>query len=466
MKHQMEDYMPFPWQVERFEELEKLNRSIYFDIDDFLEIIEFYIYQGKYQKALTVSEYALKVHEGGLPILIKKAQLLATLNREDRALELLAQLELVSPSNPEIFLTKGAIHSQLRNYQEAIIEYEKALKDSEEPEYVYMNIAFEYENLGNFRKTLDYLGKAIELNPENEVAIFEMAYCFDLLSLTEESISFFKNLIDRNPYQVEAWFNLGASYLNAGQHENALEAFDYAITIDENHLNAWFYKGICLNQRNRNKESLEAFMNSLSGEEDDAIKYYHIGECYEKLEEFGQAAVHYRRATQLDNTIADAWIGTGVCEQELGNTTKAIFCFEKGLELDPENQVYMCLLADAFFSDRKFTKGIELYEKAVKINALDAESWLEYAEALWFNDFRAEAAEVATRALESLPDNVSILFRLSAFLFLSGKESLATYFLEEALVHDFEGHNQLLDSFPELSKHSRFNQIVEQYRVF
>jgi len=464
MRHQMEDFMPTPWQVERFEELEKHHQSVYFDIDDFLEIIEYYIYKGDYEKALGVSDYVLDIHEGALPVLLKKAQLLAALNREEKALELLAQLESVSPSNSEIFLTRGAIHSQLRNYQKAIDEYQKALKDSEEPDYVYMNIAFEYENLGNFRKTIDYLGKAIELNPENEAAIFEVAYCFDLLALTDESITFFEKLIDRNPYLVEGWFNLGAAYHNDGQYEKALMAFGYGLAIDEQHQNLWFYKGLSLTQLHRTREALEAFMNSLSGEDDDSVKYYHIGNCYEKLEEYGQAASNYQQAVQLDGTIADAWVGAGVCEMEAGNSTRALHYLEKGLELDPENPGYLCLFADACFMGGDYQKGMEAYEKAVGINPEEPENWLEYSEALWHNGFKTEAVEIGTRALESLPYHPGLQFQLAAYLFLSGNESLASYFLEEALVHDFEGHRNLTETFPELARHVRFNQIVELYR--
>jgi tetratricopeptide (TPR) repeat protein len=464
MKSEFDNIMP--WQVERYESLVKAKVSIYFDVDDFEEIIDHYVSRSLFNKALKISEYACQVHPSSIPLILKRAQLLASINKEDHALELLELVEDLEPSNSDVFLTRGAIYSQLRKYEQAIEEYNKAVFNSDEPDSVYCNIAFEYENMGNYDKTIEYLGKALELNPENDLAIFEAAYCFDMLSLTEESISFFQAIIDRHPYSIEAWFNLGVSYINTGRYEQAVEALDYAIAINDKHEHSWFHKGYALSLLGKFKEALVAYKQSLTEDDEaDALKYYYIGECYEKMEDFVKAASYFRKTTRLDSHISDAWIGLGVCELETGTAAKAVKFMLKALEQDPTNTGYLCMVAEAYISNQQLDMAVDHYELAIESDNKDEEIWQDYSHALISDDRFSEAAALLARALDCLPDNVSLQYRMAACLFFDGKPKEGAFFLEEALMKDFNSHYKLLEEYPALALNPGFLQLVDFYRT-
>jgi len=458
----MENRQPIPWQVSRYEDLRNTGRSVYFDVDDFEEIIDHYLADGAYQEALHIAEHASGVHPSSIPIMLKKAQLLASFNKEDHALDLLTTVETLDPHNNDIFLTKGAIYSQLKNYEKAIEEYNKAVFGADEPDFVYCNIAFEYENLGNFDKTLEYLDKALSINPDNDLAIYEAAYCFDLLSLTEEGISFFQRLIDRNPYSTEAWFNLGVSYINAGHYERAMQALDYALLIDGKHEHSWFHKGYALSLMNRHNESIEAYKQSMDSGEDDAMKCYYIGECYEKMEEYAMAREWYLKGTERDPTLADAWIGIGVCEIEEGNAPASVNYFKKGIELDPDNVSYLCLLANAYFVQGHYEDTWLTYEKALKLDPDDEETWLEYAETLSNAGKHSEAHQLLHRGTQSMPGNNTLLYSMAAFLFMDGKVQQGTFFLEEACNLAPGGLKALTRRFPAITGNAPFMEAADR----
>lgn len=465
MKSELDNNLNIPWQVESYEARLLAQESVYFDVDDFEEIIEHYIYQAQYNKAIEITDYACKLHPTSIPLMLKRAQLLATVNKEDHALELLAHVEILEPSNTDVFLTKGAIYSQLRNYEQAIVEYNKAVSDSDEPDSVYCNIALEYENMGNFDKTIEYLGKALEVNPDNDLAIFEAAYCFDLLSLTEESISFFKALIDRHPYSIEAWFNLGVSYINTGKYELAIDALDYAIAIEGDHEHSWFHKGYAFSLMGRYNDALESYKESLSGDDEgDALKFYYIGECYEKMEDYIKAASYFRKTTRLDPNLSDAWIGLGVCEMETGTPARAIKHMKKGLEQNPGNSGYLCILAEAFIANDQMNQAVECYEQAVESDPSDEDTWMDYCEAYVRDGNLGDATEILTRGLAKMPDSTSLHYRMAGCLFMDGKPREGAFFLEEALMKDFHGHNELLEQYPELTSIPEFLDLIDFYR--
>jgi uncharacterized protein (TIGR02996 family) len=454
-----------PWQVQKFNELISQQKSVYFDVQDFEEIIDYHVFQSNYKESLKIAEYACKLHPTSISLMLKRAQLLASLNKEKHALELLSVVEILEPTNHEIFLTKGAIYSQLHNYEKAIEEYNKAVGDSDEPDYVYCNIAFEYENMGNFDKTIEYLTKALEVNPENDLAMYEAAYCFDLLSLNQESIEFFNKLIDRHPYSVEAWFNLGLSYINAELYEKALEAFDYAQAIEPEHNASLFHSGYANSLMGKYEEAISIYHTLLDkdGEEADSMLHYYIGECYEKLEDYFNARSYYIKATALNSEITDAWIGLGVCENELGNPRKGIKYLKKGIELDPENAAYLCILADIYYQEEMLDEAATCYEKAIASNPEEETVRIDYADALAEKGLLANAADVIMNAIGQIAPSASLYYRMAAILYKSDKNKEGAFFLEEALVMDYDKHNGMLEQYPELSEHKEIQTLINLY---
>ncbi len=460
---QIENIDNTPWQVHKLKELIHQNQSIYFDVDDFEEIVEFFILEGNYKESLKIAEYACKVHPASIPLMLKKAQLLASLNKEHFALDLLSEVETLEPSNSDVFLTRGAIYSQMQKYEKAIEEYNKAVQDSEEPDFVYCNIAFEYENMGNYDKTIEYLSKALEVNPENDMAMYEAAYCFDLLSLTEESISFFKKLVDRNPFSVEAWYNLGVSFQQANLHEKAIEAFEYALAIEPEHGSTLFYMAYTYSSMGRYYDAIRTYKYTLEGEEADSVTFYHIGECYEKMEEYTEAKKYYKKTTDINPDFVDAWIGAGICERELGNAGPALDAVHRALDKDPENTAYLNILADMYLLYDELEKAGYYYEKAMESSPEDEALRLDYADGLIEKEQLEEAAEVVHEGIEKLGSLSSLYYKMAAILFMQGRNKDASFFLTEALLLNYDNHGPMLEQHPSLKDNPHVIELLNHY---
>lgn len=453
-----------PPQVEQIEKMFRDGEMSYFDVDDFEEILDYYMTAGSFKKAKTVAEFAIIVHPSSITLKILTAKVLALNNEEKNALSILREVEGIDSEDQDLFLTKGAIYSQLKHYEKAIEEYNKALPESESPDYIYCNIAFEYENMGDYKKTIEYLHKALELNPNNNIAMHEAAYCFDLLSLTDESIQFFQQHIDRHPYSEEAWFNLGSSYINASLYEKAIEAFDYCLAIDEGYSMAYLHKAVAYSFLHDYASAIECYRKSFDEEEDSPMTLYYIGECYEKMEQYENAIHYYRKTLKYDQEIIDAWIGIGVCELECGNIKIAIQSMQKGLALDPENTTYLCLIADAYLNASDKKNCAKYFEKAILFDNIDEDTWIDYIEAMIaFNDIDA-ALDVSKRSIDAIPDSNILYYQAAICLYLKGNNKEADFFLEEALQNDPEFQNKkILKNYPELNSNKSFLSLIELY---
>src|SRR3954469_24894341 len=113
--------------IKRFEDNLRKKKAGFFDLDAYEQIIDFYMFRGKLNKALHAVNQAISQYPYSIELITIKAQVLSSLEEYDQALELLDQAHAMQPNDPEIFLTIGSILSLRGKHREAIDNYERAL---------------------------------------------------------------------------------------------------------------------------------------------------------------------------------------------------------------------------------------------------------------------------------------------------------------------------------------------------
>ena len=156
--------------VNRFEKMLRNDKHFFFDIDEFEEIIDYYLFKNDLKNAGVSIDYSLIQHPASTSLLLKKAQLFVYSNKNEKALKILKEMDHLGYSDYDLHLIKGNLYSQLEKYEKAIEEYSKAIHGSDDLDEIYSNIAFEYENLGKYDRAIEYLLMALDCNPENDSA--------------------------------------------------------------------------------------------------------------------------------------------------------------------------------------------------------------------------------------------------------------------------------------------------------
>src|SRR5512138_3340984 len=96
--------------VDRFEEMLKANGSYFFDVEDFEDIIDYYLDNQNMTKSRKAIDLAEAQHPGAMVILVKKARYFVLANKSGKALSLLDEVEKVDPTNGDLYLLKGSIY--------------------------------------------------------------------------------------------------------------------------------------------------------------------------------------------------------------------------------------------------------------------------------------------------------------------------------------------------------------------
>jgi len=451
--------------VKRFEKTLQQGQRLFFDIDEFEEIIEYYFFKNDQRKALLTIRQALEQHPGCIQLQLKLAQSHINSNKEKDALRILKETDHITTGESDIHLSRGNLYSQLEEPEKAISAYKQAVNGAEFPDDLYSNIAFEYENLGNYDKAIDYLLKALAVNPENDPALYEFSFCCEVSQQTGRSISFLLDFIDQYPYSIAAWFNLGIAYSNQELYEKAIEAYDFVLAIDETFSSAYFNKANCYANIGNYDKAIETYFETFFHEEPEPVTYYYIAECYEKQKKFNLAIEHYQKSIGLDPDFADAWLGMGICNDELGKPQTAIPYIQKALKLAPSVPEYWFILGDILIRLQRIDEGIAAYRKVTELDPEDTDIWLELSVVYADQKDYENAAKVLQEGLHHHELQPDLYYYLAYCLFLSGKTREAEENLHRALQLNFEGHKQLFTTFPEAALFPAIVDGIEAFKV-
>lgn len=428
--------------VKLFEDKASSNKSFFFDVDEYEQLIDYYIEKENINYLSLLLNFASEQHPTSSSILLKKAQYFAYNDKNDKALEILTQLEKIDPSNIDVLFTKGAIYSNLQRYEKAIEEYKKALLKADELDEVYFNIAYEYQYLGNYEKAIEYFTKAFHISHDENI-LSDLSLCYEIVDKNEECVDFLLNYIETNPYSYKAWFYLGTAYSLIGTHEKAIEAFDFSIAIDDKKTEAYYSKAITFFQNNNFKDSIKVYFELLDIEDNKALVCYYLGECYEKLADYEKSVYYYTLSINYDEHFDEAWLGRGVSYFELHMNLQAINDIKKAIELNQNNSDYKLILAEVLFNENQYKDAFELYENVVSNDPKNTFAWLDYSDALRANSQIDEAISIIIKGIEINPDEAELLYRLSAYQLLdfqfetSQLTLLLSYESEKSLLFEF-----------------------------
>src|SRR5687767_4702637 len=91
--------------VHKYEQMLAKQQSLYFDIDELEEIIDYYCDENRFHKAIRVIEYGYVLFPENTTMLLREGQILSAMGHLNKALARLKLLEKIESNNEEMLLT-------------------------------------------------------------------------------------------------------------------------------------------------------------------------------------------------------------------------------------------------------------------------------------------------------------------------------------------------------------------------
>ena len=450
--------------LRKFESMLKTNNIVFFDSNEFENIIHHYLEIGKVALAKKAIKLGLDQHPSSVNLRLFQVEVLIFENKLSEADKVLTELFKLEPSNEELYIQKANIHSKRDQHQEAIGVFLEALKFSQDSAEIHSLIGMEYLFLDNYHDAKIHFMKCIDLNLEDYSSLYNIIYCFEFLDQTQEAIEYLNWYLDQHPYCEVAWHQLGKQYLEIKALEKAVAAFDFAIISDDTFIGAYLEKAKVLEQLNDHEEAINHYSIAMAIEGPTAFSYLKIGHCYEKMGQEDKALEYYYKAVKEDGAFDEGWMKIAVFFYYKKDLLKALFYVNKAIDLDAENSDYWLFYSKINERLNYLEEAERGYKRTLELGEISLNTWISRGDIL-IKLGELEAAKYNfVQALEHHPDSEELEFRMSGIC-LSLDQSEAGYaHLLAALYLNVEHVFIVEELFPKIYNRSEVVKFIESFK--
>jgi tetratricopeptide (TPR) repeat protein len=451
--------------INRYKDMLRKNRSCFFDIYEFENIIDYYILNNDYKSALKSVRTALSQHPYSISLKLKHAQVLIEDKKSKTALGILNEIEKVDSHNFEFHLIKGKALNSLKRTEEAIEAFDKAIKLSrEDKDDVIYEIAASFIQIDRIKTAIKYLLLAHEINDSNLLVIYDLAICYERNDNVERSIFFLEKYLDIDPYSENIWYNLGLLYSSVNKYRNALKAYDFAIAICPEFVSAYMNKADTHINNNDYYDAIEVYQELMDLDNKNAQLFCNIGDCYEKLGNFRTAIENYNKAIKIENDNSDAWYRIGGVNYRLTKYNKSIASLKKAIKIKPNISEYWFLLGKVYAENKYVNKAVKAYNQAVKLDPGNYEAWLACANIYYNNNEIVNAIRLLEESYQH-NFNISIInYYLAVYYIYNEQPALSYKYFEKGLLLNYEEHKGILFKFPKTRENDKIRKLILEYK--
>ena len=451
--------------LSRFENCVNSGEYQFFDSDEILELVDYYSGWMDREMAQKAIELGLKFYPHSPELLLKKAKLLADQSYTLEALKLLHSIESQMVNDPDFYITKGDIYSQMGLSDQAIKEYKKLLAlDYPNKSLVYNIIGSEYLMQNKYEDAIYYLKKSVEYEIENNPALYKVYFCYSELNQLEEAIKYYQKIIDEDPFNADTWLYMSFCHYDLKQYEEALESINFAFAINPSDLLIVLKKSDILKELNRYSEAIELLTDTVKKDPQNTYMLNVLAETFLETSDYEKAAYYFHKALHIHPKDSRSWLGLAKAYVHLSQDSEAIACIQQAVT-NSENDPEVELKAGKLYVLMEYYENAQLVLKNLLNKGYDKTEvivWLCIA--LEKSGYAVEAFDLVIEQLEVKQNkDVELEYCVAGLLLLYQYRQQGLQMLEKALQKDASKHQIIYEFSPFFEEDLEIQALIEHY---
>lgn len=258
--------------------------------ENYINIAQIYVLQNDYQSALDTLNQGIAQIPYGAELLTQKDTLLKSQAGQtyETATKLYENADFkgalenylkINPQTPEVQIAVANCYYELKDYQNAVLYYEKVLQNNPKNQDVLYVCAMSYNELGNQTKALELLNRILSLNSNNTNAKAAMSAIKSAMTAAD-----LESAIEK--YEQKD-FTSALALLNKILSQNSKNTY------------ALYYKGLIFEEQKNQKEANAQFKLAIDSDNSFALAYYSYALGLDNLEKYQEAVVNYDKFLEL-----------------------------------------------------------------------------------------------------------------------------------------------------------------------
>ncbi|GHT66036.1 hypothetical protein FACS189452_01220 [Bacteroidia bacterium] len=416
-----EDDADFDALLQRYEDMLRGGQRCYLESEDFEEIIDYYMHNAAFAKALQAVDVALEQYPDDEDILLAQSFIFVSTQRYDEAMKVVQRLEKFAESNDiEVMHIKAMILIAQGHVKEGVSLIDKVLKYCPDDDDKVHFLSLGIDSLRDAKAYSDALHYALQLQllvPNDMEAALILARCYKDNGDVKDSLAAYKSCLELEPTdEDDIWLELGDLHEQYNQPDKAMKAYNQAIGINPDNIQGYWKKAALYANSNQQKEVEKVHSALLKRFPDFVPGWYTKGRCYVDMHKKKPAMECFCKAIELDPYFSDAYYGMALVMMTEKKSNKQIEFLQRALALNPYNPTYYMCISQGYMQKAQPQKAAQALEHCLLINANFLPAWILLSDV---HSIRSYATAIATlkRALQHLPNDMRIICQLAVMYY-------------------------------------------------
>ncbi len=347
------------------------------------------------------------------------------------------------------YLMLGSIYEKQKNYEEAIRQYQNAIRFGTEKSgkaQAYEGVGEAYNMLKRYDEAISNVQEAIRLESNNPSFYESLASIYVAQGNTEETFKLLKKATElRTELKLESaadsgpYFYLGATYGLRFLQKRDEEDFNEAVrwvkkAIEIRPKNSIFYRAmgsIYLIHSNAD-EAIANYTKAIEYDPNNPDNYFNMADVYSDLKHNYDAAIErIKQVIALKPDSARAYQCLGAAYHHKNDDTEAIKQELKAIEIDPKYLQAHLDLAEIYKTRKNYSEAIQHLQSAIGIMPTDFYPYKELAKIYEEQQKNEDAIHYYEEAIKLLDANAQTKnFLWTKNLYLGRIERLRGHYAE------------------------------------
>ena len=150
-----------------------------------------------------------------------------------------AQQKQDESKDADFYTKRGISYYQKGEYDQAILDFDKALQINPMNAEAYNNRGSVYGEKGRYDQAISDFCKALEISPMYAEAYYNRGVTYNRRGQSDQAILDFEKALEINPRLAEAYYSRGLVYDGKGQYDQAISDYNKAIEINPRFVNPY-----------------------------------------------------------------------------------------------------------------------------------------------------------------------------------------------------------------------------------
>lgn len=337
----------------------------------------------------------------------------ASLYKKEQYNEFINYITEIIKITPKVFcsfLLRASAYKKIKKYNDAIKDFNESfnytLKDQKLPtneeseimglyfsafclklhhqiEFMSINRAFTYMEIGQYEKAITDFSEVIKHKPKKSIFISFRGIAYFNNGQFNEALKDYSEAIELDSFDLEdigynpemycdrriTYIHRGILYIKTDQYEKAIDDFTIAIKLKENDPVAYYERGCTYLHGIENvDQAIVDFNKVIQLDADNVYAYLKRGITYFRKKEYDRALLDFNKGIQLDPNNVELYLTRGMMYQDIENLDKAIADFSAAIHLAPNDEVLYALRSNTYRQNGDFNKAISDYNKLIQLN--------------------------------------------------------------------------------------------------